>query len=406
MMSVHLPHDPRAAMQFGRRDAFVYDSLCKLAAVSGVWRYPAPRSGDLEEMTFLDKVYWVYKGSSPVRRAEKSSGLESFFATQCPVSELPNGFDPASSVRICAVGDLMNHPYLARSSGLFDEIEGVLFGADIATANLECVVVEPRETLAIDLDVKAGPPLAMSHDAFKTVASRFHFLATACNHSIDFGAPGVSSTIAAIRDAGVAFHGVNESEPDAARATLLERNGIRIAFLSHTFGTNAHPKPADRPWIVNHTRLNRRVADIDFDLLQRQLAHCRAQAADFVIAQLHWGMEFEMYPRRTQVEVARHIAEMGVDAIVGHHPHVLQPAEYYRTSRDPNRIVPIYYSLGNLTTPFAIPYMCRSGIADLTLSRGRSATGERRTYVARSEIHEVEQTCDPATRQLRLRRAQ
>jgi poly-gamma-glutamate synthesis protein (capsule biosynthesis protein) len=366
----------------------VYDSLCKLAAVSGVWRYPAARSGDLEEMTFLDKVYWVYKGSSPIERAEKDSGLERLFAAQREVSELPQGFEPASSIRICADGDLMNHAYLARSSALFDDVEGVLFGADIATANLECVVIEPREILAIDLNAKAGPPLAMSHAAFKTVASRFHFLATACNRSIDFGASGVSSTIAAIRDAGIAFHGVNENEQDAARATLVERSGVRIAFLSHTFGTNAHPKPADRPWIVNHTRLNRRVADIDFDLLQRQLAHCRDQAAEFVIAQLHWGMEFEMYPRRTQVEVARHIAELGVDAIIGHHPHVLQPVEYYRTIRDPDRVVPIFYSLGNLTTPFASEFMCRSGIADLTLSRGRTASGDTRTYATRAQVHE------------------
>jgi poly-gamma-glutamate synthesis protein (capsule biosynthesis protein) len=61
---------------------------------------------------------------------------------------------------------------------------------------------------------------------------------------------------------------------------------------------------------------------------------------DFIVVQLHWGMEFEMYPRPEQLEVAHHIAELGADAIIGHHPHVLQPVEVYHGK-------PILYSLGN-----------------------------------------------------------
>lgn len=402
-MKSSLPYDPRAASRLGVRDAIIFDTLCKLAAMTGIWRHPAPRSGDLEEMTLLDKIYWMYKGTNPIRYAEKHSGLEAFFAHQIAITELPQGFSPSTTVRLAAVGDLMDHPYLAGSTRLFEGIERLLFGADLTTANLECVVTDNPEALEIDMRAKSGPPLLMSHAAFRTVASRFDFLATACNHSIDLGERGVASTIAAIRNAGVAFHGVNESEQDALRATVLERNDIRLGFVSHTFGVNAHPKPPHRPRIVNHTQLNRPVGGIDFDLLRKQLDDCRAREVDFVIAQLHWGMEFEMYPRQTQIDVAHHIAEMGVDAIIGHHPHVLQPVEYYRTKRDADRVVPIFYSLGNLTTPFAIPYMCESGIAELSISRGRCGNGEQRTYVARSQLHRVKQTCDADTRQLALK---
>lgn len=403
MSSTQLFDDPRSATSLRRRDALLYDVVAAVARVSGIWKYPAARAGDLEEMALLDKFYWLYKGSEPIQRAEKGSGLEAFFANQQPVSALPTGFVPTETIRMTAVGDLMDHPYLATSTGVFAGIEQLLFTGDIATANLECVVISTTDRFEVDVNAKAGPPLAMSHPTFEAVASRFDFLATACNHSIDFGEAGVASTIAAIRDANIAFHGVNEREEHATQATVIERNGIRVGFVSHTFGVNAHTKPAHRPNIVNHTRLNWRLKDIDLGLLVAQLDDCRAKGVDFVVAQLHWGMEFEMYPRKAQLEVAHRLAELGVDAIIGHHPHVLQPVEYYRTKRDPDRIVPIFYSLGNLTTPFGIAYMCRSGIADLTLERGRTASGEMRTYVARSRVHEVRQVCEIETQQVALK---
>lgn len=94
---------------------------------------------------------------------------------------------------------------------------------------------------------------------------------------------------------------------------------------------------------------------------------------------------------------------MGVDAIFGHHPHVIQPAEYYRTRRDPARVVPIFYSLGNLVTPFSAPFLCRSLIARLELAKG-IAEGATRTYVGRVQLAEVMQIADDEQRTLRLRR--
>jgi poly-gamma-glutamate synthesis protein (capsule biosynthesis protein) len=261
-------------------------------------------------------------------------------------------------------------------------------------ANLECVVLDQPPKLEIDF--KAGPPVAMNREAFEIAAGRFDFLVTANNHSLDFGEPGVASTIAALRARGVASHGMNEHDADAARATVIERNGIRIGILSHTFGTNAHRAPASRPRIVNHTKLNRTLAEIDFSLLEAQLQWCAASGVDFVVAQLHWGMEFEMYPRPEQLAVAHHIAELGADAIIGHHPHVLQPMENYRTRRDPDRVVPIYYSLGNLTNPFSLPFMWRSGVARLAIAKGHA-----RTYVRSAELIEVEQAMESSMIALR-----
>jgi poly-gamma-glutamate synthesis protein (capsule biosynthesis protein) len=93
------------------------------------------------------------------------------------------------------------------------------------------------------------------------------------------------------------------------------------------------------------------------------------------------------------VAVAHALAERGVDAIVGHHPHVLQPFEGHRPQRDRGRHVPIFYSLGNLTNPFSAPYLCQGGVARLQLAKGQCAGGRRETHVADASLEGVEQVC-------------
>jgi poly-gamma-glutamate synthesis protein (capsule biosynthesis protein) len=384
----------REACNFSLCEALAYDGLCAVIELARGWRYPVRASGDLEEMRFRDKLYWLYKTSRPIVQPSRGSRLDEYFARSVAPS-LPAGFVADREATLTAVGDLMPHPYLAASrDSLYADVKDLIFDADLAMANLESVVLDAPPKLEVDF--KAGPPVAMDRAAFAVAAGGYDFLATACNHSLDFGEAGVASTIAAVRAGGIAFHGVNEHEADADRATVIERNGIRFGIVAHTFGTNAHRAPPSRPRIVNHTKLNRTRAEIDFSLLEAQLRSC--VNVDFIVVQLHWGMEFEMYPRPEQLEVAHHIAELGADAIIGHHPHVLQPVEYYRTRRDRDRVVPIYYSLGNLTNPFAHPYMWCSGIARLVVAKDA-----HRTYVRSAELVEVDQVVDGETIRLRAR---
>jgi poly-gamma-glutamate synthesis protein (capsule biosynthesis protein) len=295
----------------------------------------------------------------------------------------------------------MNHPFLVRSSGvLYRDVEALLFDVDLATANLECVV-QAGARGALEFQMRAAPPLYMEPACFDVVANRagresrhFDVLATACNHTLDFGPEGVDSTIETLRARDIAFAGINAEEPDATRATIVDRNGLRLAFVAFTFGLNAHTPPPSRPRIVNVARLDERPERADLAQFEAQLAHARREQADFVIAHLHWGMEYELYPRPEQLELAHHLAELGVDAILGHHPHVLQPSESYRTRRDPDRWVPIFYSLGNLTNPFSAAHMRRSGVARLTLAKGKHADGHARTYVEHAQLHEVMQHVD------------
>jgi poly-gamma-glutamate capsule biosynthesis protein CapA/YwtB (metallophosphatase superfamily) len=401
-----LPETFRDAFSLRWHQRFVYGALIGAAERFGFWKHGMRAEGDFARMGTIDKVYWVYKATSPVRFPRRRSGLDAYFADRKDLTcRLPERFIPDRELSLSAAGDLMSHAYLHRSAGtLYRDVEDLIFGADVSMANME-YVVEPPQSGALAITSDRTARLGLDHAQFQAISShagkRFRFLATACNHSLDFGADGIDGTMAALCRDGIAFHGINAAGEDGAEPAVVERNGIRIGALAFTFGLNAQKPPPDRPGIVNVMDLTAPLSKVDFSLLHRQLARCRSLDVDFVVAHLHWGLEHEMYPTPEQVEIAHHIAELGVDAIIGHHPHVLQPTELYRTKRDSDRVVPICYSLGNLINPCAADYLCTSGILRLTLAKGE-IDGSRRTYVAEARVVDVVQTVDRVARTISI----
>jgi hypothetical protein len=406
-MTAPLPRTARDVFTLSPRNWLIYNATIEFVRLTGLWRYPIEASGDLETMRLRDKIYWLYKSQYPVASALKGAGLETFFANQASHRwELPSGFQPAAELTLTAVGDLMDHPYLPRSGrSLYERVSNLIFDADVAMANLECVIY-PHGSGEFVISPTSGPPLYYTHEAFnaaKGMSGRtFDVMVAANNHSLDYGEAGVIATLASLRREGIIGSGMNESEAASRTAPVIERQGLRLAILSHTFGLNAKKPPADKPWIVNRTNLNDALDAVDFSTIAAQLDSCRDQMVDLVIAHLHWGMEHEYYPRPEQLQVARHLAELGCDVVIGHHPHVVQPVEYYRTRRDPDRVVPIYYSLGNLLTPFSHWAFRRSAVARLTAVRGLTRDGVSRTYFKGAHAVHVDLELDHSRRRLAL----
>jgi poly-gamma-glutamate synthesis protein (capsule biosynthesis protein) len=402
-----IPESFRETVKLGPVDRITYNTVIAAARLLGQWQTPMRASGDLATMRFLDKVYWVHKAERPIRRATRGSGLEAFFEGQSRHAwSLPAGFVPKDELTLSAAGDLLPHSYLKGSrSHLYEEVDDLLFGADVSMGNLECVLSEqPYHRLV--LSARSGAPVSYDSATFDVVkGSRqraFSFLSAACNHSLDFGPKGAESTMNKLRAAGIAFHGINDSERDSNLAAVVDQKGFKLGILSFTFGLNGRNPPPDRPWLVNRAPLNDGVAGVDLSRMVRQLEHCRREAVDFVVAQLHWGFEHEFYPRPEQIDLAHHLAELGVDTIIGHHPHVVQPMECYRTRRDPERVVPIYYSLGNLLNPCSADYLCESDVARITLARGTAADGPLRTYVRAARKVRVKQVADRVALKVQL----
>ena len=97
------------------------------------------------------------------------------------------------------------------------------------------------------------------------------------------------------------------------------------------------------------------------------------QEADVVVMSIHWGNEYERYPTDEQKDLAKHLAQMGVDIIFGHHPHVLQPFDWIEVD---DRKVFVIYSLGNFLSGQKDNYRDIGGIATIEVTKHTRPDGD------------------------------
>jgi poly-gamma-glutamate synthesis protein (capsule biosynthesis protein) len=134
----------------------------------------------------------------------------------------------------------------------------------------------------------------------------------------------------------IAVLGINDSqEAQDQNIYVYEKDDIKVAILNYTYGTNGIPLPKDMPYIVNL---------LDKNKIEKDVKRAK-ELADFIIVTPHWGTEYMHTPSKNQRELAEYMAELGVDLVIGAHPHVIQPVEWIESDNG-NRML-IYYSLGN-----------------------------------------------------------
>ncbi len=257
--------------------------------------------------------------------------------TTAPETEAPT----PPSVTIAMVGDVLLHEKVSdsgrmedgsyRYDHLFQNVQDEIAGADIALVNQE-VILGGRE-----LGLSGYPCFNGAFEVGDSLASAgFDVILHATNHALDKKEPGLRSCLDFWRRShpDLAILGIYDSA--AARDTIYirEENGIKIALLNYTYGTNGIPLPAGMPYAVNLLEENRVRTDI-----------ARAkEAADFVIVTPHWGTEYVLEPDAYQKKWTQIFYECGVDLVIGTHPHVIEPIEMITGE---NRNMLVYYSLGN-----------------------------------------------------------
>jgi len=213
---------------------------------------------------------------------------------------------------------------------MFEPIKRYIEEADIALANQESVL--GGEEIGLSDYPRFNSPYEVG-DALKAIG--FDLVNMANNHTLDRGEQAVTNAIHHLNELGLPYTGAYASAEDRSRLRRIEKNGISFAFLSYTYGTNGIPVPAGKDYLVNL---------IDLPTMKRDIAEARGQA-DVVVVQLHFGQEYVLMPNDAQKQIAHAAAEDGADIIIGHHPHVLQPAEWIETSDGRKSFV--VYSLGN-----------------------------------------------------------
>jgi poly-gamma-glutamate synthesis protein (capsule biosynthesis protein) len=198
-------------------------------------------------------------------------------------------------------------------------------GADLVTGNLEVTLAGPPYK---------GYPRFSSPDQLADALrdAGFRILVNANNHALDRGDNGLRRTIGQLRIRGILQTGTftDPLSRDIHYPLLVEKNGILIALLNYTYSTNG--LKVTPPSIVNM---------IDTAMIRLDLQKASLAEPDFIIVAMHWGKEYERLENDRQRELAQFLFTHGADAIIGSHPHVVQPI---RGSGKGNLVA---YSLGN-----------------------------------------------------------
>jgi poly-gamma-glutamate capsule biosynthesis protein CapA/YwtB (metallophosphatase superfamily) len=375
---VSMPRDARAYMKFTGEMARSIDQRVAQAA-DGRWDSTVDVRLD---PTLPDSLaHWLYKSINPVTRCMQGGAIDveklllPFKATTFDLLPLGSDADPVKTMSVS--GDLMSTPGIeGAAEHLFHSVDDLIFGVDIAYANLESTLTN-GDVAPTEFSAESTPKINLTPAQYETVTShngrRFDVLHLANNHILDCGEEGVRTTLARLAQDGTAQVGVNSTLDEALAPRITEHSDLRIGWVAHTFSVNFKPFPEGKPWMVNMTPFHLE-ADPDTSAIEAQVRACRDAGCDLVFVALHWGLEFELYPHPQQVEWAHRFAEAGADAVIGHHPHVPQPVEIYRPVSGPDRAVPILYSLGNLSTLMSHPAMALSLVARFSITGG--ACGE------------------------------
>ncbi len=344
-----------------------------LVKSTGYWRYPYRLDVATEPTNRLARLNWLYKSKNPVVRAEKGSGIESYFAQKNRAGDplLPIDFRAENVARLSVVGDLMKANGLGNSRDrIYSSLRESIFGSDISFANLESTVLE------ID-NKRPGTYTWVTEREFTAFSGhqgrQYSIFSTANNHILDGGVAGINDVHRLLDERGFKYVGTNPERRCRNKGVIIDSHGIKFGFVAATFGVNHGLLPHDNEHVVNIIPFASGRNKTDLSLLISQIDWCRAEGCDFIVASLHWGHEFEFFPMQYQISIAHDLAEAGVDALIGHHSHTIQPFEIYQTRRDPHRKVPIFYSLGNFVSWSRAAYRCLSLIGQICVTKGEIA---------------------------------
>lgn len=388
---IALPRDTRGLLQFEPAVSARIAAITEAAEASGEWETPQEIAIALRSERFW--AYWVYKTAQPITRAMAGSGVEEALRPfrRRRFDWLPADFEIDREVQLSACGDLMATRGLEEARDrLYEHVAELVFGADIAYANLESTLtVGTIKPMAFSME--EAPSINVTPAQYEALVAhqgrRFDVLHLANNHILDCGEEGVRTTLAQLAGDGIEQVGVNPSADAAMAPRVIERAGLRIGWVAHTFSVNFKPFPQGQPWIVNMTPFHLE-PEPDTSAIEAQIAACRQAGCDLVIVALHWGLEFECWPHPRQRQWAHRFAEAGADLVIGHHPHVVQGVEIYTVSGETVRHVPILYSLGNLTPVLSHPATVLSLVARFRLVQGR-VDGQALTLIAGLDLAPV-----------------
>ena len=251
--------------------------------------------------------------------------------------------DSAVTISISAVGDLMCHSPqydYARVNAdsfnfnpTFSLIKQYFQNSDFTFGNLETVTAGKSKEYS-------GYPLFNAPDSFVSAikSAGFNLVTTSNNHALDRGEYGLLRTISVIKKNGLNYTGTYTSQRDRDSIRTFNIKGIKLALLAYSYGANGNYIPKGKSYLINL---------IDTIHIRNDIKSARQNGAEIVLVYFHFGTEYKRFPNDYQITIVNKTISYGADIIIGGHPHVIEPAAYFKTNNAKLGTGFVAYSMGN-----------------------------------------------------------
>ncbi len=337
-------------------------------------------------------------------QAKSEKARQAALASPSPVAAATPSPSPtpaaAEDVNLAVCGDVVCHTGLNAEAKnkdgaydyapIFSGATSLVTAADYALCTIETTFPNTTEY--------SGYPMFKSPAALAggLRAVGFDMINTASNHCMDSGKDGLISTLDVLDTNGLEHVGTyrSQAERDKNSGILIkEINGVKLAFLSFTYGTNGMPV-TDCLYVANIFCRDylTTLTDIDYDLLKKDMEAAKALKPDLIVVQMHWGNEYHTEANDQQKALANFLFQQGADVVLGGHTHVPEPMELRKVedSSGSERTGLLVYSLGNFVSCQNDRYTNLTAVLNLQIEKDLGTGKTRLKHVSYAPMYMVD----------------
>lgn len=258
--------------------------------------------------------------------------------------------DKSYSIDLLMVGDVLIHDRLYTSMKTSDGydfrpaltyIKDIVKDYDLAYYNQETILG------GSEIGLSSYPSFNSPYEVGDAmIDAGFNLVSLATNHTLDRGEKAITNSINYWNGKNdVLTAGSYLSSEDRNKINIREVNNITYTMLNYTYGTNGIKVPSGKDYFVNVWPCNGSNPSYDSEyqeykrIVKEDVERVRDKV-DLLIVAMHWGVEYTHTPTAYQIDMANYLESLGVNIIIGTHPHVVMPITFINDTL-------VIYSLGN-----------------------------------------------------------
>ena len=241
-------------------------------------------------------------------------------------------------MRLFFCGDIMPGGVLPyQDKYIAPELMDYMKGFDFRIGTLEAAIGTSLSYDPVKMAGRQNIIYARNEDFIRVKEMGFDVVSLANNHVWDLGEEGLKNTIDIINKANIKYLGAGMDGDAASKPVVLNKDGIRVAIFAYCLG------PRYLGYVEFAGKDKAGTNPFDLEKVKEEIKNARKKY-EYVIVMPHWGLEYHMEPRQECISFAKQMIRAGADAVLGSHPHVVQPCVKYKRGY-------ICFSMGNFLFP-------------------------------------------------------